>query len=133
MTLAEKIDSLMQMISSGVLQLREPESRSPEIWLNRPGRKPRQVSVRVMKETSDRQPRKHLEIYFGRNVDGTLNKITIMYSRLIWMIGTGEKIPANYEIHHINEDHSNNAFSELICVHHIDHAKLHNKYADNVF
>jgi hypothetical protein len=46
-------------------------------------------------------------------------------SHLVWMQETGQLIPPEFEIHHRDEDHSNNDFDNLLCVHKLDHAKLH--------
>ena len=46
-------------------------------------------------------------------------------SHLIWMWGTNSVIPDGYEIHHRDENPLNNAFDNLLCLHPIDHAKLH--------
>lgn len=46
-------------------------------------------------------------------------------SQLVWMSCSDAVIPAGWEIHHIDEDPDNNEFSNLVCVHPVDHAKLH--------
>ncbi len=46
-------------------------------------------------------------------------------SQVIWMYHTKCCIPKGFEVHHIDEDHENNDFNNLLLVHAIDHAKLH--------
>jgi hypothetical protein len=50
---------------------------------------------------------------------------SIHVSHLVWMWGTKSVIPDKFEIHHWDEDPTNNDFSNLIAVHPIDHVKLH--------
>jgi plasmid replication initiation protein len=50
---------------------------------------------------------------------------TISVHRLIWMVGTGHTIPESWEVHHRDENNRNNCFTNLICLHPIDHKKLH--------
>lgn len=49
----------------------------------------------------------------------------ISLGRLIWMDAMDCVIPANWEIHHRDENPRNNRFDNLICLHPVDHAKLH--------
>jgi len=46
-------------------------------------------------------------------------------SQLVWMVNAGMPIPKGFEIHHLNEDIHDNHFANLVCVHSLDHAKLH--------
>jgi hypothetical protein len=46
-------------------------------------------------------------------------------SRLVWMSNTGVLIPPGFEIHHRNEDCSDNRWKNLLCVFSLDHMKLH--------
>ena len=48
-------------------------------------------------------------------------------SNLVWMSRTGSIVPEGFEIHHIDEDPTNNNWNNLICVHSMDHVKLHNE------
>lgn len=52
-------------------------------------------------------------------------KLSINVSHLVWMFYTNCVIPEGWEIHHRNEDPTDNSFNNLICVHPIDHRKLH--------
>lgn len=54
-------------------------------------------------------------------------------SHLIWMWGTNCTIPDGFEIHHRDEDPNNNDFNNLLCLHAIDHAKLHAVEDDTPF
>lgn len=52
-------------------------------------------------------------------------------SQIAWMIGAGQPIPKGFEIHHIDEDPYNNNFYNLVCVHSLDHPKLHGEAPTN--
>lgn len=43
---------------------------------------------------------------------------------------TGQPIPKGYEVHHRNEDPLDNSFDNLICLHPLDHSKLHHQTTD---
>jgi len=60
-------------------------------------------------------------------VDLAVGKVrrSMMVSQVVWMWNTRCEIPKDFEIHHIDENFDNNAFSNLICVHMIDHQKFH--------
>jgi len=58
---------------------------------------------------------------------------SIAIQRLVWMAGTMNVIPNNFEIHHLDCDSTNNVFSNLLCVHKIDHKKLHTDSEDIPF
>jgi hypothetical protein len=45
--------------------------------------------------------------------------------RLVWRAATGCVIPKEYEVHHIDGDVNNNRFNNLLCLHRLDHRKLH--------
>ena len=46
-------------------------------------------------------------------------------SHLVWMSETLEVIPDGYEIHHDDEDITNNGWRNLYCLHKLDHYKKH--------
>ena len=46
-------------------------------------------------------------------------------SHLVWMWHTSATIPDGWEVHHRDEDPTNNNFENLLCLHPIDHAKMH--------
>lgn len=50
---------------------------------------------------------------------------TIMRNKLAWMAGAKALVPAGFEIHHDDENHSNDAWHNLICLHALDHRKQH--------
>lgn len=56
------------------------------------------------------------------------NKRTISRARLVYMAATDALIPEGFEVHHLDGDRYNDAFSNLICVSKVDHLKLHNAY-----
>jgi hypothetical protein len=49
----------------------------------------------------------------------------IAVHRLVWMARTGRPIPPGFEVHHRDTDTQRNAFSNLLCLHELDHRKLH--------
>lgn len=52
-------------------------------------------------------------------------RTSIHVSHLIWMWNTNSVLPDGFEVHHRDEDCTNNDFNNLIAVHPIDHSKLH--------
>lgn len=52
-------------------------------------------------------------------------RVSIHVSHLIWMWHTNAVLPDGFEIHHRDEDPTNNEFSNLIAVHPMDHNKFH--------
>lgn len=53
-------------------------------------------------------------------------------SQLVWMEATGQVIPPGYEIHHQDENPLNNEWDNLICIHSLDHHKLHNANTEEI-
>ncbi len=49
----------------------------------------------------------------------------ISLSRLVWLSITLQPIPPKFEVHHRNENTSDNSWSNLLCIHKLDHQKLH--------
>lgn len=73
-------------------------------------------------------PEKEGEYLFVRlfSFDGEIKRFRkIALHRLVWMSVTKELIPAGWEVHHRDEDKGHNAWSNLICVHRLDHEKFH--------
>lgn len=58
-------------------------------------------------------------------------KRTIHLHRLVYLAGTQALIPDGFEVHHVDEDHLNNAFSNLVAVSEDDHKKLHGTYSES--
>lgn len=52
-------------------------------------------------------------------------RASVHVSHLVWMWTTNTVLPDGFEIHHRDEDPTNNEFSNLLAVHPMDHAKLH--------
>lgn len=52
-------------------------------------------------------------------------RISMHVSHLVWMSNTNQVLPKGFEIHHDDEDCTNNQWYNLICVHPLDHNKLH--------
>lgn len=57
---------------------------------------------------------------------------TINVSCVVWMYFTRTIIPDGFEIHHRDENTMNNLFGNLVCVHKMDHPKLHEQVSCNV-
>lgn len=54
---------------------------------------------------------------------------SIALHRLVWMTATRSPIPDGFEIHHRDENPRNNAFRNLLCLHTLDHRKMHENEA----
>lgn len=52
-------------------------------------------------------------------------RISIHVSHLVWMSNTDCVLPDGFQVHHRDEDPTNNNFENLIAVHPLDHTKLH--------
>jgi hypothetical protein len=46
-------------------------------------------------------------------------------ARLVWMAGADRTIPKQFEVHHRDEMNSSDGFDNLICLHKLDHRKMH--------
>ena len=52
-------------------------------------------------------------------------QIQIQISRIVWMVSRNSLIPKDFEVHHLDEDYTNNNHRNLICLHRDDHKYLH--------
>ena len=59
-------------------------------------------------------------------------RTSIHVSHLIWMWNTNCVLPDGFEVHHRDEDPTNNNFDNLIAVHPLDHGKLHAEVKEEV-
>lgn len=80
----------------------------------------------VLKQSQDktdthRGDRFKVRLYWGSK------KVNIAVSRLVWMAKTLQPIPPRFEVHHADDNRHNNNWKNLICVHTLDHKKLHNE------
>lgn len=74
------------------------------------------------------EPRGRGEYLFVRLyavIRGVPKAKAIAVQRLVWMAATGEVIPPGFEVHHEDEETQSNAFSNLLCLHKLDHRKKH--------
>lgn len=116
--------AILKLIRNQALTVDGIDEPHPRIFLSRPGRPRREVSVRAARPSNrgrHRQQRYMLELYFPE----LKTKTTLMFSRLLWMIDTASLIPHGWQVHHRDEDWKNNARSNLICLHVVDHDKVH--------
>lgn len=60
-----------------------------------------------------------VDLYYGGK------RASVHVSHLIWMWHTNVVLPDGFQVHHRDEDPTNNKFSNLIAVHPLDHTKLH--------
>lgn len=51
--------------------------------------------------------------------------VTICISHVVWMVATQTVLPGGWQVHHRDADPTNNAFSNLMALHPMDHSKLH--------
>lgn len=63
-------------------------------------------------------------------------KVKAMHlARLVWMAGAKRTIPKRFEVHHRDERNSSDGWDNLICLHQLDHRKLHRNtdvYAEDI-
>lgn len=52
-------------------------------------------------------------------------RASVHVSHLVWMWHTDSVLPDGFEVHHRDEDPTNNNWDNLLAVHPLDHAKLH--------
>ena len=65
--------------------------------------------------------------YLGVRIKYKRKRRKIAVHVLVWMAGTLSIRPPKWQVHHIDEDPLNNAFSNLACLHPIDHLKFHER------
>lgn len=75
--------------------------------------------------TSPRGRGGYLFVHLYAVIGGVRKRKTIAVSRLVWMAGTGERVPKGFEVHHEDEETQSNAFANLLCLHKLDHRKKH--------
>lgn len=66
--------------------------------------------------------KKHLYVrlyYYGKAVR------SISVAKLVWIAYTNSLPPPKWEVHHRDEDPSHNGWINLLCLHPLDHGKLH--------
>lgn len=73
----------------------------------------------VIKPVPDDKGRLFVRLYWSKG------RKTIFLNRLVWMAATLRTIPAGFEIHHRDENHNNDAWTNLYCLFEMDHQKLH--------
>lgn len=61
----------------------------------------------------------------ARHPDGRLGVKTIMVARLVWISVTRCEIPKCWQIHHRDRNSENDAWANLLCLHELDHKKVH--------
>lgn len=71
------------------------------------------------KKNGEQDRKKHVRLYYNHK------RKAIRVSRLVWMIHTKRTIPKGFEIHHVDEDSDNDRWENLMCLHHLDHRKVH--------
>lgn len=69
--------------------------------------------------------------YYFVRVYGNGGYRTTALHRVVWMVRTNTVIPDGWEVHHRDEDRNNNGFRNLICLHRLDHQKMHEDYEDD--
>lgn len=56
----------------------------------------------------------------------------IAVHRLVWMAATKSTIPEKFQVHHRDGDTENNSFTNLMCVHEMDHRKFHEEHYEEI-
>ncbi len=77
----------------------------------------------LMQRGSTRRRSNHVDPRVDLFCEGFRKSIHV--SQLVWMANTRIAIPKGFEIHHRNEDPSDNSWDNLLCVHLTDHSKIH--------
>lgn len=75
---------------------------------------------RELKTFSNRTDRRR---FVRLHLDGKRRGIAV--ARVVWMAATGQLIPDGFEIHHDDKDPGNDAWGNLLCLHTLDHRKMH--------
>jgi hypothetical protein len=57
--------------------------------------------------------------------EGRYRVRTVPRSHVVWVSQTGCLVPDGWEVHHRDRDTQNDAWLNLICLHPLDHKKLH--------
>lgn len=63
--------------------------------------------------------------YLGIRIKCKGRRRKIAVHVLVWMAGTLSIRPTNWQVHHLDENPLNNTFTNLICLHPMDHQKFH--------
>lgn len=61
----------------------------------------------------------------GKAPDGRLGVKTLPVSKLVWISVTRREVPKGFQLHHRDRDTTNDSWPNLLCVHELDHVKLH--------
>lgn len=70
----------------------------------------------------DTDGRAFVRLYSNR---GKLTRKAMCVSKLQWMARTGSAVPKGFEVHHRDGDFRNNDWDNLLCLHRLDHRKMH--------
>lgn len=79
----------------------------------------RRQTNRVVTPFVKKGGRKLIRLY----VNGKVKAIHL--ARLVWMAGAKRTIPKQFEVHHRDEQNDSDGFANLICLHMLDHRKMH--------
>lgn len=110
MTLKVSKQEVLEWLQSGVFYIADGQIYT---------RAGRQLVQRINKRRGCEHGDPRVDLYY----EGMRRSINV--SHLVWMWHTNVVIPDGFEIHHQDEDPTNNSFDNLIAVHPVDHAKLH--------
>lgn len=108
-------DSILMMLKQGILKI------SVEDGTGRVFRNGRELSARENKRKRCKTGDFRVDIWYKGE------RVSINVSHLVWMQSTLRLIPIGWEIHHVDGNIYNNNFDNLMCLHPLDHSKLHNK------
>lgn len=120
-TSQETQKAILKLMHLGLLKLHMTE-RNPLIESRRKNyRMPFYIKVSKYKKSTKHRRREGLCVFL--KVGG--KKITIGFSRLVWMMQHNHVIPTTNEIHHLDEDKMNCKPENLICLFPFDYNKIH--------
>lgn len=80
--------------------------------------------IRKDPRLTDEAQEDSLGYLFVRIADGEKRR-GVGVALVVWMAVTGKVIPQGFEIHHRDGNTWNNAWTNLYCLHKLDHQKLH--------
>ena len=112
-------ESILAMLASGRVSLESDELGYTQVFNNG-----RLLAQRINKRRRMRDGDPRVDIWSGGK------RLSINVSHLVWMQHTNSLLPAGWEIHHRDENPYNNSFSNMLCLHPLDHQKLHARETD---
>ena len=121
-------DELITWINNGWIQVKESEDGDIAVFKLQTV-DPSKSIIPAWIELTQRITKRNRSDRGSYRVDIHYNckKASVYVSHLMWMTHTNQLIPQGWEVHHINEDPTDDRWENLLLVHPLDHLKLHKK------